>query len=181
MTQKNEKGLKSRLFGSIAVFMGICYLMAPLQHGLKELIHFLSHSLDQGVGHHSFASHSHNYDAHQWRDNIRKGISSHTLEAHEYTESGEIGDHGHPHTHHTKTHTHEIMDFMNMAFGTSTPIHQDNDKGMAQFNLDKHLMVINYGTIQAIPTFTKNHYLNIEENTSKGIQFLIVPPPKPLS
>lgn len=181
MAQKNEKGLKSWLFRSIAVFIGICYLMAPLQHGLKELMHFLSHSLDQGVGHHSFASHSHNYDGHLWQDNARTGISSYTLKAHGHTESGEIGGHGHSHTRHTKPHKHEIIDFMNMTFGAPAPIHQDNDKSKVQFNLDKHLVAMDYGTIQAIPTFTKTYYLNIDKNTSKGIQFLIVPPPKPLS
>jgi hypothetical protein len=173
VTLKNEKGLKPWLLRSVAIIIGICYLMAPLQHGLKELTHFLSHSLDQGVGHHSFTSHF-QYDDGQ------TGVYSYTLEAHEHIESGETGGHSHSHTGHTKPHKHEILDFMNMAFSSPVPIHHDSDKGMVPFNLDKHLVASDYNIAQNVPNFIRTYFSTIRKNTSKGIQFLIVPPPKPL-
>ncbi|WP_157941171.1 MULTISPECIES: hypothetical protein [Arenibacter] len=180
MYQKDRKGLKPWLFKSIAVFIALCYLIVPLQQGLTELMHFLSHSFDHVSQHHSIASHSHGFNDHDWQNKVQTRTSSYTLEAHEHIESNEIGLHDHPHPHNPDNHGHEIIDFMSMAFSASAPTHQDNDKFQVQPELDKHLVVNDYKTSPAIPTFKKSYFSNIKENTSKGIQTLILPPPKPL-
>ena len=180
MTQKNEKGLKPWLFRSVACFIGICYLMAPLQQELTELMHFISHSLDQGAGHHSFISHTHDFYDHAQEDEAHAEASIYTTWAHEHTESNEIASHGHPHPHNADTHSHEVIGFMSMAFSTSTPTQQDNDTIKVPLDLDKHLVVANYRTIQTIKTFKKAYFSNIRGNTSKGIKYLVVPPPKAL-
>ncbi|HCO83787.1 MAG TPA: hypothetical protein DIT95_09670 [Arenibacter sp.] len=66
-----------------------------------------------------------------------------------------------------------------MAFSASIPTHHENDKIKLQSDLDKHLVVYTNSHIQTIPAFVKTYFSNLKENTSKGIQFLIVPPPKP--
>jgi len=180
VTWKNEKGLKPWLFKSVAVLIGICYLLAPLRQELTELMHFLSHSFDQGIGHHIMAAHSHNFKDYDWHDIDPSGALSHTSEIQKHMDSNEIGFHSHSHPPNSKPHTHEVIDFMSMAFSASTPSHQDNDGMKVHTDLDKHLVVIHFGTYQAIATFKKSHFSHIQENTSKGIQLLIVPPPEPL-
>ena len=180
MTQKIEKGFKPWLFRSVAVFIGICYLIAPLQQEITELMHLLSHSLDQGMGHHSIASHTHDFNDHDGQDKAQAMASTYSLESHEHIASNEIGFHSHPHSPNSEPHKHEVIDFMSMAFSDSSPTHQDNDKIKVQSDLDKHLVVTNYRTYQAITIFEKSYFSNTQENTSRGIQFSIVPPPKPL-
>ena len=179
MTKKNEKGLRPWLVRSVAVFMGICYLMAPLQQEVTELMHLLSHSIDPGIGHHSIASHTHDFHDHDRQDKAQDGTSTYSTEAHEHKGANEIALHGHPHPHNSESHSHEIIDFMSMAFSASTPTHHENDKIKLQSDLDKHLVVYTNSHIQTIPAFVKTYFSNLKENTSKGIQFLIVPPPKP--
>ena len=180
MTQKNVQGLRPWLIRSVAVFMGICYLVAPLQQELPELMHFLSHSLHQGLGHHTIVSHTHNFSHHDGQDKAQAVASTYKTEAHEHTESNEIDPHGHPHPHNSEPHSHEIIDFMSMAFSASIPTHQDSDKIKVESDLDKHLVVSTYNNFQPIATFIKSYFSNVRENTLKGIQYLIVPPPKPL-
>ena len=180
MSPKNRKGLKPWVFKNVALFTGICYLMAPLQQELKELMHFLSHSLDQGIGHHSIASHTHDFNGHH-QDKGQAGTSSSSLDVHEHMDSNEIGRHGHPHPHNSEPHRHEIIAFMSMAFSASTATPQDHDKIEVPSDLDKHLVVPNYMISQAILAIKKSYFSNIPANTSKGIQSLILPPPKQLS
>ena len=180
MTKKNEKGLRPWLVRSVAVFMGICYLMAPLQQEVTELMHFLSHRLHQGLGHHSIASHTHDFHDHDRQDKAQDGTSTYSTEAHEHKGAIEIGLNGHSHPHNSESHSHEVIDFVNMAFSASIPDHQDNKKMEVQSDYDKHLVVAMYITYQPIPTFEKTHFSNIKENTSKGIHYPSVPPPRPL-
>ncbi|MCK0145835.1 hypothetical protein MWU78_09285 [Arenibacter sp. F26102] len=180
MIHKKEKGLKPWLFRSLAVFIGICYLMAPMQQELTELMHFLSHSLDQGTGHHSFTSNTQDFYGHTHEDKAKVGASTYLTESLEHTESNDIAPHAHPHQHNAEPHSHEIIDFISMAFSASTPTHQDNDNIEVPVDMDKHLVVINYRTFRAITTFAKTYFSNIRKNTSKGIKHLIVPPPKAL-
>jgi len=179
VSEKSEKGLKPWLFKGVAVVIGICYLVAPLQQEITELMHHLSHSMDQGIGHHSFASHTHNFNDHDGLQNAQARASTNSAASHGHMESNEIGFHSHPHPPNSEPHKHEVIDFMSMAFSDSNPTHQDNDKIKVQSDLDKHIVVTNYTTCQAITIFKKIYFSNIQENTSKGIQLSIVPPPKP--
>ncbi|MEQ8220336.1 MAG: hypothetical protein RH981_19025 [Arenibacter sp.] len=180
VTQTNEKGLKPWLFRSVAVFMGICYLLAPLQQEVTELMHLISHSLDQGKGHHSVTSHTHNINQQAQLDETHNRALFHSTKSHEHTGPNEIALHGHTHTHDTEPHTHEIIDFMSMVLSASNPTHHDKDNIKVPLELDKHLVVTTYDDFQTIPTFVKTYFSNLWENTSKGIQYLIVPPPKSL-
>ena len=180
MIQKNEKGLKPWLLRSVAVLMGICYLMAPLQQEVTELMHFLSHRLHQGLGHHSIASHTHDFHDHDRQDKVQDGTSTYSTEAHDHKGANEIALHGHPHPRNSESHSHEIIDFMSMAFSASIPTHHDNDNMKLPLELDKHIVVDNYKTLPAIATFTKSCFSKIQENTSKGIHYPLVPPPKPI-
>lgn len=126
------------------------------------------------------ASNSHDFMDNDGRDMLRDGVSSHASASEKHLSSNENGFHNHSHPPNSKPHTHEVIDFMNMAFNTSAPSHQDNEGLKVQTDLDKHLVVIRYSHDQVITTIKKPYFSHIEENTSKGMQSLILPPPKPL-
>lgn len=179
MIQKNEKGLKPWFFRSIAVLMGICYLMAPLRQESTEILHFISHAIDSGTAHHPITSHTHNINQEAQADKPHTRALSHSTKSHNHTGPNELALHGHIHSHDTEPHTHEIIDFMSMVLSASTPTHHDNDNMKVPLELDKHIVVGHYKTLPAIATFTKSCFSKIQENTSKGIHYPIVPPPKP--
>ena len=179
MIQKNEKGLKPWLFRSVAVLMGICYLMAPLQHEFTEILHFFSHALDPGTAHHSISSHAHNINQQAQANKTLTRVLSHSTEAHNHTGPNELAHLGHTHTHDTEPHSHEIIDFMSMVLSASTPTHHDNDNIKVPLELDKHIVIAYCKTSPGITIFTKSYFSNTQENTSKGIHYPIVPPPKP--
>ncbi len=159
--------------------MGICYLMAPLQHEFTEILHFFSHALDQGTAHHSIATHTHiNQQAQADKAHIR--TLPHSTKSHKHTGPNELAHHGHTHTHDTEPHTHDIIDFMSMVFSASTPTHHDNDNIKVPLELDKHIVVAHCKTSPGITIFTKSYFSNIQKNTSKGIHYPVVPPPKPV-
>ena len=179
MIQKNEKGLKPWLFRSVAVLMGICYLMAPLQHEFTEILHFFSHALDPGTAHHSIATHTH-FNHQAQADKTQTRALSHSTEAHNHTGPNEMAHLGHTHTHDAEPHTHEIIDFMSMVLSATSPTHNDNDNIKVPLELDKHIVVAHCKTSPGITIFTKSYFSNIQENTSKGIHYPVVPPPKPV-
>jgi hypothetical protein len=181
VTHKKVKGLKPWLFKSVAVFIGICYLMVPLQHEITEVMHFLSHSLDEASGQHIMASHTHNFNDHHNQDNYKAGNYFNETVAHIHSEEGLSDGNDHDHSHTSDMHQHEIIDFMNMAFSTSSTNHEDNDKIAVQSDLDKHLVLKAYLHPKPVTVFKKQYFSNIKQNTSKGIEYPLVPPPKSLS
>jgi hypothetical protein len=175
VTHKKVKGLKPWLFKSVAVFIGICYLMAPLQHEITDVMHFLSHAMDQGVGQPSIAAHTHSEVA------VEHSLSTTKVHKHNKEKEGSMGPHGHDHSHISDMHQHEIIDFMTMAFSASTPNHEDKEQIAVQSGLDKHLVLEGYIITKPVQCFKKLYFSNIIENTFKGIQHPMVPPPKSLS
>lgn len=112
MPNTTVKGLKPFLIKYLAMLMGVCYLMNPLQKPISSLVHEISHALEspsQIISHRSISNYEHSsykhYDA-------------------AYSEM---------------RHEHGMVDLIDTIFETSSEKNNREKPFLKDFKIDKHI------------------------------------------
>lgn len=106
------KGLKPLFIKRLAMLIGICYLLNPLQKQISFVFHEISHAFempDYIMSHNSNSSYEHK-------------VSEHL--------DSRIGD---------VNHDHEIVDFIDSAFAASNNHDGSEDSLLNEVKIDKHI------------------------------------------
>ena len=106
------KGLKPQFIKSMALIMGVCYLMNPLQNQISNLLHTLSHELSQPA---SVLSHqqttTENQKIHSNHDHDERGFD----------------------------HEHKVLDLVNSIFEASDTDNDSDESQLVKVKYDKHI------------------------------------------
>ena len=96
----------------LAVIMGICYLVAPMQHHVIHLLHDFSHAIE--------GAHQATFKGKAW------GSLSSGHENHDH-EMGEMNHH------------HHILDIVKLVFSDSDENDDSEESILFEFKIDKHI------------------------------------------
>ena len=106
------KGLKPLIIKQLALLIGICYLLNPLQNQINEVFHVVSHALETP---NYIISHDSNT------------IYEHQSYEHSYHRFGDLD------------HDHLLVDFINSVLEASNDNEDSEDSILTQTTIDKHL------------------------------------------
>lgn len=106
------KGLKPQFIKSMALIMGVCYLMNPLQNQIRNLLHTLSHELSQPAS-----------------------VLSHQQTT---TENQKIHS-NHDHDERSFDHEHKVLDLVNSIFEASDTDNDSDESQLVKVKYDKHI------------------------------------------
>lgn len=154
MRSNKLHGLKPQIIKYMAMLMGICYLMNPLQQQVNTVLHTIAHKLTPPA---SIASHQ----------NVHSQFAVHQSPDH-YAPNSE--------------HDHKIVDLVNTIFEASNDDDDQSESDFVDNKWDKHISSSRFKFINPEKTaeskafwITKNHLINGHSKKSKE------PPQKLLS
>lgn len=108
----SHNDIRNRFWKSIAVLMGICYLINPLNQQLYNVLHTISHGL-----------------------NAPTEVMEHKIIAFDHSRTHDSFSH----RKHQMTHEHNLIDFVQTLFEASQNQGQTTDPNAPKFSIDKHI------------------------------------------
>lgn len=133
-----KKGLKPLFIQRLALLVGICYLMNPLQQEIKSAFHTISHALEvpnSVIGHHSNSE-----------NDINHGHFEH--------ETADI------------QHDHSFIDLLDSVFLASNESNDSDDSILVK--IDKHLTVYQFQLLDNLAIVESSNYWSIKEKLKSG-------------
>ena len=139
MQSKVQHGYKPQIIKYMAMFMGICYLMNPMQHQINTVMHSIVHKLTPPASILSHHSAHGQFEEHQSPDHYAPNLD----------------------------HDHQIIDLVNTIFEASNEEENSNDPNYIDTKWDKHIsstrfVVSSPQRIVVLKVFwkTKSHLIN---------------------
>jgi len=147
------KGYKPVGIKYLAVVIGVCYLVHPLQNQISGIFHEISHIIeapDTPIGHSSTANSQ--YFSHYY----------------------------HEHIHSDDRHSHTLIDMLDSIFSASDGGNQQ-ESSLVDVKFDKHLSTYEYPAHKIYPLDKNFNFVSIENNLIKGHSRILEEPPKSFS
>lgn len=149
MGKQLKKGFEPWLFRFISAFIGICYLINPIQEQVHYAIHEMSHLIEM----------------------------PNTLISQEYLNSkGEIHQ-THEHSLSKASHEHEIIDFIKNTFETEGE-NEQSDFPKSEIKYDKHLATNLYNVKISKKTNSKKLFWDSNTKSHHGYTLKPIEPPQ---
>jgi len=144
-----KKGLKPSIIKYLAILMGTCYLLNPLQQQINTVFHKISHGLE-----------------------IPNFVIPHSMDSGYHEVHRDL-----QHISEEAFHEHEFLDLVNSFFEASNEENHSRDSFLFTIKLDKHLIPNWYIKSKIIVVEIDNNYNMTRKNTLKGFFPKSVKPP----
>jgi len=134
------KGLKPLLIKRLALLMGICYLMNPLQQQIKTIFHTISHAIE-----------------------VPNSVMGHNSNS----ENDEI--HGH-HAHQTDAiqHDHSLIDLIDSVLSASNENKDSEDSILIEIKIDKHITTYQFALFENLALEKLSNFWAPKEKQKRG-------------
>ena len=163
---KIQLTIKSIAFRGIILAMAFCYIVSPIKHSLFDVIHVVSHYVEDHIQLKNkketsiFKIHAHDYYGNHLSANTPPLVN------HNHTATGKV----------IPNHSHNLLAVLDLIISTSDD-HRDHQKSIFKAEIDKHLVTVEY-TIKdnLINTTSKKIWYTFLSHYNYSLPTLPLPP-----